>query len=122
LIRARQVDRQDKSTNLHAAKTHLSRLVEAAAGGEEIIIAKAGKPIARLGPLGGTGRARILGTLAGKLHVPDNFDAPLPDAVLDALLRGGGACCRTVVEPALFYTVDRQLPVYLELVKRIGRG
>jgi len=72
-----------RTVNIHAAKTHLSRLVEAAAGGEEIIIAKAGKPIARLGPLAGA-RARTLGALAGKLHVPDDFDAPLPDDVLDA--------------------------------------
>ena len=72
-----------RTVNIHAAKNHLSRLVEAAAGGEEIIIAKAGKPIARLGPLAGV-RARTLGALAGKLHVPDDFDAPLPDDVLDA--------------------------------------
>jgi prevent-host-death family protein len=72
-----------RTVNIHAAKTHLSRLVEAAAGGEEIIIAKAGKPIARLGPLAGAPRARTLGILAGKLHVPDDFDAPLPNEVLD---------------------------------------
>ena len=70
--------------NIHAAKTHFSRLVDAAAGGEEIIIAKSGKPIARLGPLLGQRGKRKLGALAGKLRVPEDFDAPLPDEVLDA--------------------------------------
>ena len=73
-----------RTINIHAAKTHLSRLVEAAAGGEEIIIAKAGKPICRLGPLTTGPSARRLGTLAGMLHVPDDFDAPLPTELLDA--------------------------------------
>ena len=73
-----------RTVNIHAAKTHLSRLVEAAAAGEEIIIAKAGKPVARLGPLVATPRARRLGTLAGILRVPEDFDAPLPDDVLDS--------------------------------------
>jgi len=70
--------------NIHAAKTQLSRLVDAAASGEEIIIAKSGKPIARLGPLAGPRPRRSLGILAGKLAVPEDFDAPLPAEVLDA--------------------------------------
>jgi len=70
--------------NIHAAKTHLSRLVEEAAAGKEIIIAKAGKPLAKLGPLVAAGRKkRRLGLLAGKAKVPDDFDAPLPSDVLD---------------------------------------
>jgi len=70
--------------NIHAAKTHLSRLVEEAAAGEEIIIAKAGKPLAKLGPLAAAGRKkRRLGLLAGKAKVPDDFDASLPSDVLD---------------------------------------
>jgi len=73
-----------RTVNIHAAKTQLSRLVEAAAAGEEIIIAKSGKPVARLGPLAGPGRVRRLGILAGKLHVPEDFDAPLPDEVVEA--------------------------------------
>ena len=64
-----------RTVNIHAAKTQLSRLVEAAAAGEEIIIAKAGKPVARLGPLAGPGRSGRLGILAGKLRVPEDFDA-----------------------------------------------
>jgi prevent-host-death family protein len=71
--------------NIHAAKTHLSRLVEQAAAGEEIIIAKAGAPRAKLGPLVPAGRKkRRLGILAGRLTALADFDAPLPDHVLDA--------------------------------------
>jgi prevent-host-death family protein len=70
--------------NIHAAKTHLSRLVDAAAGGEEVLIARAGKPVARLVPLEDA-RARPprrLGLLAGKLRIPADYDAPLPNDVL----------------------------------------
>jgi prevent-host-death family protein len=73
-----------RSVNIHAAKTQLSRLVDAAAAGEEIIIAKSGKPVARLGPLSEPRRKRTLGVLAGRLRVPEDFDADLPDEVLDA--------------------------------------
>ena len=71
--------------NIHAAKTHLSRLVDAAAGGQEIVIARAGRPVAKLVPLAGAMARprRVLGGLAGHLHIPSDFDAPLPDAVLD---------------------------------------
>ncbi|MBS4099342.1 MAG: type II toxin-antitoxin system Phd/YefM family antitoxin [Sulfuricella sp.] len=73
-----------QTVNIHEAKTHLSRLVENAAAGEEVIIAKAGKPVARLVSLAKPARKRQLGILAGKIVVPDDFDAPLPDAVLDS--------------------------------------
>jgi len=68
--------------NIHEAKTHLSRFVEQAAAGEEIIIAKAGKPIAKLVPLHPRPQRRKLGIAAGVFTVPDDFDAPLPDDVL----------------------------------------
>ena len=68
--------------NIHAAKTHLSRLVEEAAAGEEIIIAKAGTPVAKLGPLMPVRKKRRLGLLAGKVAVPAEFDLPID--VLDA--------------------------------------
>lgn len=73
-----------RTINIHAAKTQLSRLVAAAAGGEEIIIAKAGKPVAKLGPLPEKTGKRKLGILEGKYTVPPDFDAPLPDDILDA--------------------------------------
>ena len=71
--------------NIHAAKTQLSRLVDAAAAGQEVVIARAGKPVARLVPLAGpaTRAPRVLGGLAGRLRVPADFDAPLPDTVLN---------------------------------------
>jgi prevent-host-death family protein len=71
-----------KTINIHAAKTHLSRLVEDAAEGEEIIIAKAGKPVARLCALETPRGRRVLGRLRGKLHLPDDIGAPLPEHVL----------------------------------------
>jgi len=70
------------TVNVHAAKSQLSRLLDAAVAGEEVIIAKAGKPVARLVPFGQKKEPRKLGILAGKLHVPDDFDDPLPDDVL----------------------------------------
>ena len=70
--------------NVHAAKSQLSRLLDAAAAGEEVIIAKAGKPVARLVPLEARKERRKLGTLAGEFRVPDDFDDPLPDEILDA--------------------------------------
>ena len=79
-----------KTVNIHAAKTHLSRLVDQAAAGEEIVIARAGRPMARLVPLAPDtvrGRRR-LGCLAGQMTVPEDFDAPLPDALLDAFEGG----------------------------------
>ncbi len=72
-----------RTVNIHAAKTHLSRLVDAAAAGEEIIIAKSGKPLARLCPLAARSGRRKLGGLEGRLRIPEDFDAPLPDEVLD---------------------------------------
>jgi prevent-host-death family protein len=70
--------------NVHAAKTQLSRLLDAAAAGEEVIIARAGKPVARLVPIAEAKPRRRLGTLTGMLTVPDNFDDPLPEDILDA--------------------------------------
>jgi prevent-host-death family protein len=74
-----------QSVNVHAAKTHFSRLVDEAAAGGEIIIAKAGKPVAKLVPLTSPQQraTRQLGVLAGVAMIPRDFDAPLPDEVLD---------------------------------------
>ena len=70
--------------NIHAAKTQLSRLVDEAADGAEIIIARAGKPVARLGPLETSRTPRKPGLLRGRIWVADDFDAPLPQELLDA--------------------------------------
>ena len=74
--------------NIHEAKTHLSQLVERAEAGEEIVIARAGRPVARLGPLGSRKRARKLGLLDGCFRIPDDFNAPLPKELLKAFLGG----------------------------------
>ena len=63
--------------NIHEAKTHLSRLVEQAAAGQEIIIAKAGKPMAKLVALTPAPKPKTLGLLQGKLWIAPDFDAPL---------------------------------------------
>ena len=73
-----------RTVNIHEAKTQFSRLVDAAAGGEEIIIAKAGKPAARLVPMERVKVTRRFGGLKGKIHIADDFDAPLPDDVVAA--------------------------------------
>jgi prevent-host-death family protein len=74
-----------QTVNVHAAKTHFSRLLDQAAAGEEIIIAKAGKPVAKLVPLTPQHdrSKRRLGALAGVAAIPPDFDAPLPDHVID---------------------------------------
>jgi len=67
-----------RQVNLHEAKTHLSRLVDAAAKGTEIVIAKAGKPMARLVPLRPASRKeRKPGALRGKIWIAEDFDAPM---------------------------------------------
>ena len=68
--------------NIHEAKTHLSKIVDEVAGGREVIIAKAGKPMARLAPLTSAKRPKKLGLLRGKLKVPDDFNARLTDSEL----------------------------------------
>ncbi len=73
-----------QTVNIHHAKTHLSRLVDLAAQGEEIVIARAGTPVARLVPLGSRPASKRLGLLKGKIRIKGDFDAPLPDAVLAA--------------------------------------
>jgi prevent-host-death family protein len=73
-----------KTVNIHAAKTHLSRLVEEAAAGEEIQIAKAGKPVARLVPLAPVTQPRKSGSLRGRIRIRKDFDAPLPPELAKA--------------------------------------
>jgi prevent-host-death family protein len=67
--------------NVHEAKTHLSRLLERVASGEEVTIAKAGKPVAKLVPAQAVEHRR-LGVDEGRMVVPDDFNQPLPDDVL----------------------------------------
>ena len=69
--------------NVHEAKTHLSKLLERVAAGEEVIIAKSGVPVARLVPAAPV-QERPLGTEKGRVFVGDDFEAPLPKALLKA--------------------------------------
>lgn len=71
-----------QKVNVHEAKTTLSKLVDRAGAGEEILIAKAGKPVARLVPLREKRKPRKKGLLKGKIRIADNFDEPLPEEVL----------------------------------------
>ncbi len=70
-----------EAIDVHEAKTHLSRLLAKVAEGEEVVIARAGKPIARLVPIAPQGR-RVFGQDRGLFEVPDDFDDPLPEETL----------------------------------------
>jgi len=69
--------------NIHEAKTNLSKLIERVTKGETIIISRAGKPVAKLVPLAKTAQ-RKFGLMKGKIQIADDFDAPLPESILDA--------------------------------------
>lgn len=68
--------------NIHQAKTQFSRLVERAAGGEEIVIAKSGKPVARLVAYTVRKEPRRSGYMRGKIRIKKSFDQPLPKELL----------------------------------------
>tara|TARA_B100000315_G_C14394502_1_gene503596 strand:- start:383 stop:619 length:237 start_codon:yes stop_codon:yes gene_type:complete len=70
--------------NVSEAKAHFSNLLERVRQGEEIIVAKAGKPVARLLPLKGWAARRTPGSARGKFTMSDDFNAQLPDDLLDA--------------------------------------
>ena len=70
--------------NIHEAKTHLSRLLQRVAEGEEVTIARAGVPVARLVAVEQKKNVRPLGFARGEIWIADDFDAPLPDDLLAA--------------------------------------
>ena len=70
--------------NIHEAKTHLSRLLQRVAEGEEVTIARAGVPVAKLVPVEVKKNVRPLGFARGQIWIADDFDAPLPDYLLAA--------------------------------------
>jgi prevent-host-death family protein len=74
--------------NIHEAKTHLSRLLQKVASGEEVTIARAGVPIAKLVPVEVKQQIRPLGFARGEVWVADDFDAPLPDNLLKEFYGG----------------------------------
>ena len=71
-----------KAVNVHEAKTHLSRLLAEVEKGNEIILARDGKPVAKLIPLP-VRKLRVFGKGRGKTWMSEDFDAPLPDDLLD---------------------------------------
>ena len=70
--------------NIREAKTQLSRLIERVKAGEEVIIAKAGKPVARLVPVASAGAARKPGALKGRIRIGIDFNASLPKELVAA--------------------------------------
>ncbi|MEW5847861.1 MAG: type II toxin-antitoxin system Phd/YefM family antitoxin [Myxococcota bacterium] len=77
-----------ETVNIQSAEGHLSQLVDRAAAGEEIILARDGKPVARLVAFEQPVPRRKPGLWKGKIWVADDFDAPLPPDVLDAFYKG----------------------------------
>jgi prevent-host-death family protein len=67
--------------NIHEAKTHFSKLIDSAMNGHETIIAKAGKPVAKLVPIGPEKKKRQFGVLKGKVKISSDFDEPLTDII-----------------------------------------
>lgn len=76
-----------RTYNIHEAKTQLSKLLEQVERGDDVIIARAGVPVARLVPVAPPVTERLLGTEAGRIVVGDDFDAPLPPDVLASFER-----------------------------------
>ncbi|HEY6893804.1 MAG TPA: type II toxin-antitoxin system prevent-host-death family antitoxin [Rhodanobacteraceae bacterium] len=76
--------------NLYDAKTRLSELVEAASQGETVVIAKAGRPLAKLGPVDVARKPVRLGLMKGKIKIAGDFDTPLPEDVLREFEGEGG--------------------------------
>ncbi len=78
-----------ETINIHQAKTHFSKLIERIAQGEEIIIAKAGKPLARMIPFHEHRSPRTGAQWKGLVHIREDFDEPLPPEVMDGFLGKG---------------------------------
>lgn len=74
------------TVNIHDAKTHLSRLVARVEAGEEIVLARGGRPVARLVPLGARSQPRTPGLWRGRVKMSADFDAPIP-GLIDAIER-----------------------------------
>lgn len=75
-----------ETVNIYDAKTRLSQLVDKVVAGEDVVVSRNGKPLARLTQLVAPKRQIRFGLLKGKLTVPEGFDAPLPDDALAAFL------------------------------------
>lgn len=87
-------------TNVYEAKTHLSRLLRRVRAGEEIIIAEAGRPVARLVPIAPPAGPRSLGGDEEQVWIADDFDAPLPDELVETFYGNTGREGLEVARPA----------------------
>lgn len=101
--------------NIHDAKTHFSKLVGAAMHGEEIIIAKAGKPAAMLAPIHTNLPKRKFGLLKNKIYIANDFDATLPDDTLADF----ELLSQAITEPLRLLTADTKLKDYSDLVELV---
>jgi prevent-host-death family protein len=77
-----------ETVNIYDAKTRLSQLVDRAASGEDVVVCRNGKPLVRITRLEASKRRVKFGVLKGKLTIPADFDAPLPDEVLAGFEQG----------------------------------
>ena len=102
------VHHQEMEVNIHEAKTHFSRLLRKVASGEEVTIARAGVPVARLVPVITQAAKRPLGFDKGKVWVAEDFDAPLPDDLLRDVLwrRTAGTGKAQTAEAFVKYLLD----------------
>lgn len=75
------------TVNIHEAKTHFSKLLEKVRLGEDVVVAKAGKPVARLVPVEGVVKRRLPGSAKGQFSMSPDFDAPLSEEELDVFER-----------------------------------
>lgn len=73
----------DQTVNVYDAKTHFSQLLARVMNGEEIIIAKSGKPVARLSPINKEVVSRTPGSAKGQIFIADDFDDPLPEDIVN---------------------------------------
>lgn len=84
LVRLDQVKPMKETVNIYEAKTRLSQLVDRAAKGDDVIIARAGRPVARLIAFRPTATVRKPGRMRGRIRVGKDFDAPLPDDLFES--------------------------------------
>jgi len=71
-----------KTVNIHEAKTNLSQLLKRVESGEEVVVSRAGKPVARILPVQNVSEKRIPGSAKGKIFIEDGFYEPLPESIL----------------------------------------
>ena len=76
------------TVNIFEAKTQLSKLIQMAENGEDVVIARAGKPVVRLTKLEPEKKPIVFGLMKGRIHVADDFDDPLPEEVLAEFEKG----------------------------------